>query len=46
MSLAKIALENNYEVSYKECDHKHSTMGRADDKKKDVKEYLIICKTK
>lgn len=34
----------NYEVSTREVDHTHSTMGRKDDKNKDVLEYLIIAK--
>lgn len=33
-----------YEISYREAEHTHSTMGRSDDKSKEVKEYLIIAK--
>lgn len=45
--ILQIATENmglNYEVYYEEQDYKHSTMGRSDDKSKDVKEYLVIAK--
>lgn len=45
--ILQIARENmgaNYIVSYKEQDYKHSTMGRSDDKSKNVKEYLVIAK--
>ena len=44
IGIANEVLENEYEVTYREADHKHSTMGRSDDKSKDVKEYLVIAK--
>jgi len=44
MQIAKDIMGKNYDVSYKEQDYKHSTMGRSDDKSKDVKEYLVIAK--
>jgi len=46
IQLAKDIMGNNYLVSYKQQDYKHSTMGRSDDKNKEVKEYLIIIKKK
>lgn len=39
-------LNDNYDVSTKEVAYKHSTMGRKNDKNKDVQEYLIIAKYK
>jgi len=42
--IAKNNLGTNYDVSFKEVAYKHSTMGRKDDKSKDVQEYLIIAK--
>lgn len=42
--LAIDSLGTNYEVSIREVGHIHSTMGRKDDKNKDVWEYLIIAK--
>lgn len=44
IQIAKDNIGKNYDVSYKEQDYKHSTMGRSDDKSKDVKEYLLIAK--
>lgn len=44
MQIAKDNIGKNYDVSYKEQDYKHSTMGRSDDKNKEVMEYLIIIK--
>ncbi len=44
LDIAKKTLGNNYEVKTKEVAYKHSTMGRKDDKNKDVQEYLIIAK--
>lgn len=46
IQIAKDNMGKNYDVSYKEQDYKHSTMGRSDDKNKDVKEYLVIAKLK
>lgn len=46
IQIAQEAMGEIYEVSYKEADHIHSTMGRSDDKSKDVTEYLIIAKRK
>lgn len=44
IQIAKDNMGKDYDVSYKEQDYKHSTMGRSDDKSKDVKEYLVIAK--
>ncbi len=44
LQIARDTMGKDYEVTYKEQDYKHSTMGRNDDKSKDVKEYLIIAK--
>jgi len=44
MEIAKASMGSTYEVSYRVEDHKHSTMGRSDDRSKDVKEYLVIAK--
>ena len=38
--------KNNYQVTTKMLDHKHSTMGRSDDGEREVIEYLIIAKYK
>jgi adenine-specific DNA-methyltransferase len=37
-------LGNRYVITVKEVDYKHSTMGRKNDKSREVKEYLIIAK--
>ncbi|MDO6808879.1 DNA adenine methylase [Zobellia galactanivorans] len=42
LSIAKNTLNNKFEVYTKEVDHIHSTMGRFEDKSRDVKEYLLI----
>lgn len=42
LTIARDKLGEGYEVLYHEVDYKHSTMGRKDDKSKDVKEYLVI----
>ncbi len=44
IQIATDSIGKIYDVSYKEQDYKHSTMGRSDDKNKDVKEYLVIAK--
>lgn len=44
IQIAKDNVGEGYDVSYKEQDYKHSTMGRSDDKNKNVKEYLVIAK--
>jgi len=46
LDIAHINLGFKYEVSIKEVDYKHSTMGRKDDKNRSVQEYLIIAKRK
>jgi adenine-specific DNA-methyltransferase len=43
-SLAAQSLGSDYEISVREEEHTHSTMGRKDDKSKEVQEYLIIAK--
>ncbi len=42
--IATEAMGSSYDISYREEDYKHSTMGRSDDKSKEVKEYLVIAK--
>lgn len=45
--LLKMAAQNfgqEYDISYKEVNYKHSTMGRRDDKSRNVQEYLITAK--
>ena len=44
MELAKKTLGNKYDVTSKAVDYTHSTMGRSEDKSREVKEYLIIAK--
>jgi adenine-specific DNA-methyltransferase len=44
LDIARINLGNKYNVTIKEVAYKHSTMGRKDDKNRDVQEYLIIAK--
>src|SRR5690606_3747596 len=44
ISLAKQHFNNGYIVDVKEVDHKHSTMGRFEDRSRDVTEYLVIAK--
>lgn len=44
LQLAKTTLGNSYVVYSKAIDYKHSTMGRVDDKSREVKEYLVIAK--
>jgi len=44
LDIASINLGNMYRVDVREVAHKHSTMGRKDDKNRDVQEYLIIAK--
>ena len=44
LDIADKSLSKKYHVSVKEIAHKHSTMGRKNDKNKDVQEYLIIAK--
>lgn len=42
ISIAEVALGKDYKVVLKAVDYTHSTMGRAEDKSREVKEYLII----
>ncbi|NJB70907.1 adenine-specific DNA-methyltransferase [Saonia flava] len=44
LEIAKNTLNNKFEVYTKEVDYLHSTMGRFDDKSREVKEYLLIAK--
>jgi adenine-specific DNA-methyltransferase len=44
LNIAKVNLGAKYVVKVKEVAYKHSTMGRKDDKTRDVNEYLIIAK--
>lgn len=46
LEISERKLSNIYEVTVKEVAYKHSTMGRKDDKSRNVKEYLIIAKVK
>ena len=44
LDIAKMNLGNKYNITVKGVAYKHSTMGRKDDKNRDVQEYLIIAK--
>lgn len=46
LDIARTTLGKNYEVYSKALDYTHSTMGRSEDKSREVKEYLIIAKLK
>nr|NQU92009.1 DNA adenine methylase [Bacteroidota bacterium] len=44
LDIAQIILGSEYDVFSKAVDYTHSTMGRSEDKSREVKEYLIIAK--
>lgn len=44
LEIGRDALGSEYDIYSKAVDYLHSTMGRADDKSREVKEYLIIAK--
>lgn len=44
INIANETLGKNYSVFTKAFDYKHSTMGRSEDKSREVQEYLIIAK--
>lgn len=44
LNIAKKNLKGKYSLSVREVAHKHSTMGRKEDKNRCVQEYLIIAK--
>ena len=44
LKIANRSLGSGYDVYTKAIDYKHSTMGRSEDKSREVKEYLIIAK--
>lgn len=44
LELARTTLGNNFEVYSKALDYTHSTMGRSEDKSREVQEYLVIAK--
>lgn len=46
VEIAERNLGSIYEVTVKEVAYKHSTMGRKDDKSRNVQEYLIIAKVR
>ncbi len=46
IEMANDLMGRNYIINFRECDHLHSTMGRSDDKSREVKEYLIMAKCK
>lgn len=46
VEIANSSFDFNYDISVKSIDHLHSTMGRSEDKSREVKEYLIIAKRK
>lgn len=46
LDVANKNLGNKYEINIKEVAYKHSTMGRKDDKNRNVQEYLIIANYK
>lgn len=43
--LRDIALEEGFDMTVRKIDHKHSTMGRAGDKDRDVTEALLLCRS-
>lgn len=44
IACARKIFGKTYDISFREENHTHSTMGRKDDKSKEVQEYLIIAK--
>lgn len=44
LSIAKTEFGSEYEIYSKELDYTHSTMGRSEDKSREVKELLVIAK--
>jgi adenine-specific DNA-methyltransferase len=42
MAIAKASLGSKYFIKIETLDHKHMTMGRRDDRDRDVKEAIII----
>lgn len=46
VQIGKRELGEDYEIRIKELDYYHSTMGRSDDKLKEVKEYLVVANQK
>lgn len=44
LKIARDKMGEDYEISHREAEHIHSTMGRSDDKSKEVKEYLVVIK--
>lgn len=44
IGLAEETFKSNYEIETRSLDYEHSTMGRRDDKSRDVKEALVIAK--
>ena len=46
INLAKISYGDHYVVNSIEVDYTHSTMGRKNDKSREVKEYLVTVRPK
>lgn len=46
LKIANDVLGSQYQINYREEEHRHSTMGRNDDKSREVKEYLLIAKSR
>jgi len=46
LNIAKNVLGKDFDIKTKAVDYNHSTMGRSEDKNREVKEYLIIAKPK
>lgn len=44
LNIATKIFKNEYIVHSKAVDYTHSTMGRSEDKSREVKEYLIIAR--
>ena len=44
LEIASNVLGSTYDVYYKAIDYTHSTMGRSEDKSREVKEYLVIAR--
>lgn len=46
LSISKNTLKSNYEVWVEDLDHQHMTMGRQNDRSRDVKELMLLARRK
>ena len=46
LDISKITLKSNYEIWVEDLDHKHMTMGRQNDRSRDVKELMLLARKK